>query len=283
MRVIEGYAGGGGAAKGLRDAGCEAVALIEWDPDACATLRAAGFANVIELDISSARSLLDGRDLICWWKYAGVDLAWFSPPCQPHSSQGSGGGLGDPREGTSTVVKAVKATSPRWVVVENVMPYATSAAAASLRQELLGMGYTISVHYLTASDLGVPQDRKRVFIIAGPVVVPPIEPHGLRVSMGEAIGRHLHDAESRKGNRARPNTEPCRTIGTKGNTMVWDDQQQKRRRLTVAESAIIQGFPAGWPFQGNKTSQYRQIGNAVPPKLAEVIARAVIAADKERA
>ena len=62
--------------------------------------------------------------------------------------------------------------------------------------------------------------------------------------------------------------------------MVWDDSLQCRRRLTVAECAIIQGFPSDHPWQGNKTSQYRQVGNAVPPKLAEVVARAVIAADQ---
>jgi len=48
-----------------------------------------------------------------------------------------------------------------------------------------------------------------------------------------------------------------------------------RRRLTVEECAALQGFPAGHPFSGTKTSQYRQVGNAVPPRLAEVVARAV--------
>lgn len=49
-----------------------------------------------------------------------------------------------------------------------------------------------------------------------------------------------------------------------------------RRRLTVEECAILQDFPAGHPFHGTKTSQYRQVGNAVPPKLAEAVGRAII-------
>ena len=48
-----------------------------------------------------------------------------------------------------------------------------------------------------------------------------------------------------------------------------------RRRLTVEECAILQGFPDDYPWTGTKTSQYRQVGNAVPPILAEVIGRAI--------
>lgn len=42
-----------------------------------------------------------------------------------------------------------------------------------------------------------------------------------------------------------------------------------RRRLTVAECAALQGFPDGWPWQGTAEQRYRQVGNAVPPILAE--------------
>lgn len=48
-----------------------------------------------------------------------------------------------------------------------------------------------------------------------------------------------------------------------------------RRRLTVEECATLQDFPAGYPWQGTKTAQYRQVGNAVPPTLARVVAESV--------
>jgi DNA (cytosine-5)-methyltransferase 1 len=48
--------------------------------------------------------------------------------------------------------------------------------------------------------------------------------------------------------------------------------------LTVEQAALIQGFPPDWKFQGRKTAQYRQVGNAFPPPVAEAIGRAIAAA-----
>ncbi|MFE4449479.1 DNA cytosine methyltransferase [Streptomyces sp. NPDC056796] len=45
--------------------------------------------------------------------------------------------------------------------------------------------------------------------------------------------------------------------------------------LTVDQAAIIQGFPPEWIFTGGKTAQYRQVGNAFPPPVAEAVGRAV--------
>lgn len=57
----------------------------------------------------------------------------------------------------------------------------------------------------------------------------------------------------------------------------------KLRRLTVRECATLQGFPEWFEFSGGKTSQYRQVGNAVPPGMGEAIARAVMATSAREA
>ena len=50
------------------------------------------------------------------------------------------------------------------------------------------------------------------------------------------------------------------------------------RRITVSEAAALQGFPNDFKFLGSRCDKYRQIGNSVPPPLAEAIAREVVKA-----
>lgn len=56
----------------------------------------------------------------------------------------------------------------------------------------------------------------------------------------------------------------------------YGDRAGKRaRKISIEEAAILQGFPADYPFQGTKTSKFRQVGNAVPPPVAEVVLRSL--------
>ena len=59
------------------------------------------------------------------------------------------------------------------------------------------------------------------------------------------------------------------------------DAPSRLRRLTIDECLAIQTFPSGYVLKGSKSAMYRQIGNAVPCRLAEAVAMAVRAAIEE--
>ena len=63
-----------------------------------------------------------------------------------------------------------------------------------------------------------------------------------------------------------------RLVGGRG---VEDVVPAYLRRLTVTEAALLQTFPPSFVFEGPQSSKFRQIGNAIPPKLAESVALAV--------
>jgi site-specific DNA-cytosine methylase len=58
-------------------------------------------------------------------------------------------------------------------------------------------------------------------------------------------------------------------------TMLHVRQQRGAVRLTPAQCAALQAFPADWTFSGTKGAQHKQIGNAIPPPLAEAVARSI--------
>lgn len=94
----------------------------------------------------------------------------------------------------------------------------------------------------------------------------------------------------RNGNQdnatSRAADEPAGTLffGERINAVDWQSEGGESVRVSVREAGVLQGFPHDYPWQGTKSQQYRQVGDAVPPPLAAAILRPLITqAERESA
>ncbi len=161
ITCIELFAGAGGLALGLEQAGMKGVAFVEFDHAACETLREnRPNWNVIESDIHH----------VSFEHYRGkVDLVSGGAPCQAFSYAGKRLGFGDTR-GTlfAEFARCVKEASPKMFLFENVrglLSHDEGRTFNTIKHELDELGYTTQHCILNACYFGVGQKRERLIII----------------------------------------------------------------------------------------------------------------------
>lgn len=158
---IELFAGAGGLALGLEQAGFDGLAYVEMNGDACETLRRNRPSwNVIEGDVHD----IDFR------RYDGqVDLVSGGFPCQAFSMAGKRLGFGDIR-GTlfAEIIRCANETHPKMLLMENVkglLSHDGGRTFETIRHEVEKAGYSLQWKILNASYHGVGQARERIVMI----------------------------------------------------------------------------------------------------------------------
>lgn len=356
------FAGAGGCSLGFNRADFDVRLGIDINNDAISTYQA-NFpeTDVVEKDISDTTSdwLLDRLDL----EPGELDFLIGGPPCQGFSSAGKNF-WDDPRNQLlKHYIRLLEDIRPKWFLMENVEGLLTAQESQYITEaarKFVEAGYTIRIHKLYSHWYGLPQKRKRVFIVGNSGGVnfefPNPTHHGISAvssprSIMDAIsdlpepangepkspehtnppkndyqkslrdgvvtehyhtgvsdmlrerieylepGQSMqdlpeelqHDSFDRRSSRRvkdgtptekrggapsglkrlEPN-EPSLTI-TGGSHSEFIHPEQNRF-LTLRECARIQSFPDWFEFRGSKTSKQQQVGNAIPPLIAEKLA-----------
>jgi DNA (cytosine-5)-methyltransferase 1 len=333
LPAVDVFCGAGGLSLGLSASGWRIVAAADVDADSLATY----CSHHPDVDVAHG----DVRAMSFEHLRGRVALVAGGAPCQPFSSGGLRRASADNRDLLPTFFRVVAEVRPPAFVLENV-----PGLVIGFRQQYLGRQlselhqrmadqdsqlerYRVSMAVLNAAEYGVPQRRRRLFVVgmrADKPFVFPAATHGPGralafvgagscVNPSHPIGElnpsivtyakkpdlrpnpydgHIYNGGGRPIDLDRPSHTILASAG--GNKTHWLDQLgvvrdyhaylrkggvprdgtvPGARRLTVEESALLQTFPIGVHFKGRRSSRYTQVGNAVPPRLAEAIGRAV--------
>ena len=336
--VIDLFCGCGGFSLGFERAGYNVLLGIDIWKDALVT-----YANnhsgskTLNADLSSVQPK-DVEDLLNGKK---VDVIIGGPPCQGFSIAGKRIVDDDRNRLYKSFVAFVDFFKPKAFVLENV-PNILSMGDGIIRDSIVSdfseLGYTVDYKVLTASDYGVPQNRRRAFFVgikAGNHFHFPIPFDSSKVTSKEAISdlpeHEIADGQAypfppmseyqslmRATAKALYNHQPSvhnqqtvdiiSKVPDGGNYKDLPTELQSTRKVHIAwtrlnsekpsftidtghrhhfhylynriptarESARIQSFPDDFIFSCSRTSQLKQIGNAVPPLLAEAVAKSLL-------
>ncbi len=289
--VLDLFAGCGGLSLGFEAAGFKTIGY-EMNPDAAKTYNANLLGNCYTEKLS-----LD-------FQYPRADIVIGGPPCQPFSVGGNQEGIHDTRNGFPIFIDAIRKVKPKVFMFENVrgLLYTNKWYFDIVCEELRDLGYKIDFELLNAVNYGVPQNRERLFLIGHNSTFDFPEKQTKKATVGDAISdmmahtpieskfltaaQDVYIANYERASKCiNPRDlyadRPARTLTCRNLSAATGDMQRvklpdgRRRRLLVKEAARIQSFPDNFQFTGNETSQYYQIGNAVPPLMAYKIAMCI--------
>ncbi|KAI0426929.1 S-adenosyl-L-methionine-dependent methyltransferase [Xylaria sp. FL1042] len=289
------FSGARGASCGIRQAGLQLRFACDFDEAACQTYQ----LNFPEAVLKQ----MDVFDFVESRTPTGPsDTVHISPPCQTWSPAHTCPGKNDEANAGALFACSgiLRGRRPRLSTGEQTFGLLFDRNEEffnALVGQYTALGYSFSWDILRFKDYGIPSSRRRLIWIAScpgealpPFPMPTNAEFGRELPLPVTINsvlktitrRHhdpLHDVEdmlSRARNNPKfpktPYNDRCQigTITTSGSE--WAHPSGKRN-FTARELACIQGFPLEHRFVGTKTQVRRQIGNAFPPVVVEIIYR----------
>jgi DNA (cytosine-5)-methyltransferase 1 len=313
FRALDLFAGAGGSTCGAAMAGVQVVAAVDAWELACATYQD---NNPLARVYHSKCEDLDPRRI---QKEVGkLDLILASPECTSHTcAKGNANRCEASRNTAFQVSRYATTLKPRWIIVENVIQMQRWHRYAEFVSGLEAAGYHVSAHVFNAVDFGVPQSRRRLFLICQlgrPLlqIVPPGVPQRTASDIIDKNGTYEF-SPLRDPRRARATLEradraitavgeyqpfllvyygsdgsggwqrlgaPLRTITTLDRFAYVRRRNgdHEMRMLQVPELKQAMGFPTDYKLRhGNRRDRIKLLGNAVCPPVMRHIVKSMIA------
>lgn len=340
---VDGFSGAGGLSLGFIKAGYDVLYSFDNDPISIETQGINQKYFKHKADVADINDLSGGVLL----RKAGIKrgelfLLAGGPPCQGFSVQRIGADDDKRNDLVLAYARLIDEVRPKFFLMENVpglMGVRGKPILESFLSKMKDKGYHPYIKVLNAEDFGVPQRRKRVFVVGirddvhkgefnfpDPLTLrksrttvadilsdlpePPIDgsdhpkiSHHRRDKLSPLNLKRIRALKPGQGMEYLPEAllADCHKVGADKvghrnvyGRMAWDDvaptitarfdsftrgkfgHPEQDRSITLREGALLQTFPKDFKFSGNKVDIARQIGNAVPPKLAEVVGRQIL-------
>lgn len=290
LKCVDLFCGCGGMSLGFEKAGYDVKAGFElWDP--AIRVYEKNFQHpIFKQDLSRV------EESVAKISSFAPDLIVGGPPCQDFSTAGHQ----DESRGRAILSiyysQIVSTVRPKYFVMENVASIRTSKAFKEVLGNFKNAGYGLTVRVLDAAYCGVPQTRKRMFVIGAlgaedEFLAESIDkaiakkPMSIHDYLGDSLGTEFYFRVPTNYSRRAVFSiyEPSMTIrgvdrpipsGYKGNPNDSAPLSQARC-LSPKERSYIQTFPRDFKFDGCKTDVNLMIGNAVPVNLAKFVGDAL--------
>ncbi len=313
IRALDMFCGAGGSSVGARAAGVEIAVGV----DMC-TIAARSFAaNFPDAHVFPMR--LEDIPLHSLKREMGViDLLLASPECTSHTCAKGGAPRDESSRATAMLaMKYARALRPRWLVLENVIHMRPWSRYGELKRGLKDLGYRLHEHVLDAADFGVPQRRRRLFLVGDRARQPDrairkrpgrrktvksvLDPVGVwktsalfderralatlqRARRGfQAMGEDasfLLVYYGSDGKGWQPLDQPLRTITTVDRFALvrYDGREPRMRMLQVPELKRAMGFDENFMLPfGTRRDRVRLLGNGVCPPVMKVVVESLTA------